>query len=70
MMMMRKLCLLSQGEIRRGLLKCVLVLCIATVLYPFIFIYILEWNLEFDMYTEVMSIDNGQTSTFLSFNRT
>ncbi|KAG7471672.1 hypothetical protein JOB18_013859 [Solea senegalensis] len=29
-----------------------------------------ERNLEFDMYTEVMSIDNGQTSTFLSFNRT
>ncbi|KAK0131223.1 hypothetical protein N1851_034089 [Merluccius polli] len=27
---MRKHCLLPQGEIRRGLLKCVLILCIAT----------------------------------------
>ncbi|KAK0156602.1 hypothetical protein N1851_000034 [Merluccius polli] len=29
-MMMMKHCLLPQGEIRRGLLKCVLILCIAT----------------------------------------
>ena len=55
MMMMRKRCLLPQGEIRRGLLKCVLILSTGSAL-P---IHILEWNLEFDMYTEVMSIDNG-----------
>jgi len=55
MMRRRKRCLVPQGEIRRGLLKCVLILPTGSTL-P---IHILEWNLDFDMYTEVMSIDNG-----------